>query len=103
VQAPDWCHFSERVNRLRIHRQLKDGQLPYEDEKFTWLAFSRERMTPAKARVLRHPEIHSGWIRLSLCAREGLASRTVTRRDGGAWRAARNITMGDAWADDSTE
>ena len=103
IVAPDWCHFSERVNRLRIHRQLKNAQLAYEDEKFTWLAFSRHAVEPAKARVLRHPEVHSGWIRLSLCAVGGLETKTVSRRESMAWKRVRDIAMGDAWEDDGTE
>ena len=100
IVAPDWCHFSERVNRLRIHRQLKNAQLAYEDEKFTWLAFSRRAVEPAVSRILRHPEVHSGWIRLSLCTREGLQSRTVSRKESSAWKRVRNTSMGDAWDDD---
>jgi ribosomal protein RSM22 (predicted rRNA methylase) len=99
VQPPDWCHFSQRVNRLRVHRQLKEAQLGYEDEKFTWLAFSRQPVIPADARVLRHPEVHAGWIRFPLCTPNGLETRTVTRKDPQAWRAARNLAMGDAWAE----
>lgn len=97
VVAPDWCHFSERVNRLRLHRDMKEGKLAYEDEKFTWLAFGRNPSILAEARVLRHPEKHSGFFRLSLCTRNGLLAKTVTRGDAAAWRAARDIRAGDAW------
>lgn len=30
----DWCQFTARVQRSKIHKLFKDGQLSYEDEKF---------------------------------------------------------------------
>ena len=31
----DWCHFTCRVQRSRIHKMLKDADVPYEDEKYS--------------------------------------------------------------------
>ena len=41
VVAPDWCH-SRRVARSRMHRRIKFADVPWEDEKFIYLAASRE-------------------------------------------------------------
>ena len=38
IAEPDWCHFSARVARSRIHRLAKEAEVPWEDEKFIYLA-----------------------------------------------------------------
>jgi ribosomal protein RSM22 (predicted rRNA methylase) len=100
VKTPDWCHFSERVNRSRLHRRLKEADLAYEDEKFSYAALSRLPVQACQARVLRHPMLHSGYVRLSLCTRTGLAEETVTRSRRERYRLARDIRTGDAWPSD---
>ena len=91
----DWCHFTCRVARSRLHKQLKGGDAPFEDEKFAYLAFSREAFPPAEARVLRHPRIDAGRIGLTLCACSGIEARTVTKKDKDAFKKARKADCGD--------
>jgi ribosomal protein RSM22 (predicted rRNA methylase) len=31
ISVPDWCHFSRRVARSRIHRRAKDADVPWDD------------------------------------------------------------------------
>jgi ribosomal protein RSM22 (predicted rRNA methylase) len=95
----DWCHFAARVDRTAEHRRLKDGELGYEDEKFSYLAFSKTPAAHAEARIVRHPQVHGGHIRLTLCTPEGLQSPTVTRSKKEAFRAARKAKWGDGWAE----
>ncbi|MFF3754110.1 small ribosomal subunit Rsm22 family protein [Streptomyces sp. NPDC002018] len=110
----DWCHFAARVSRSSLHRQVKGGSLPYEDEKFSYVAAVRfgtrpsgagssgARLSgaarPVPARVVRKPQIRKGQVLLDLCTEdEGLRRETVTKRHGPLYRAARDTDWGDAW------
>src|SRR4029077_16845126 len=42
LAAPDWCHFTQRLPRLRAHIQVKGAELPFEDEKFGYVVLTRE-------------------------------------------------------------
>jgi ribosomal protein RSM22 (predicted rRNA methylase) len=97
----DWCHFAQRINRTRLHRQAKGGTLSYEDEKFSYVAASRHAGTPIAARILRHPQILPGRVERELCTPTGLRHAVVTRsRDKVAFRQARDRHWGDALATD---
>lgn len=97
MPATDWCHFGARVERTALHRKLKGGALGYEDEKFAYLAIAKSPLNPAAARILRRPEIMTGFVRLELCTAQGLQSQTVTRKHKEAFKQARHTGWGDAW------
>jgi ribosomal protein RSM22 (predicted rRNA methylase) len=96
LTTPDWCHFSARVARSRIHRLAKEADVPWEDEKFIYLAASRSPASSRAARVLAPPERASGRVRLKLCQPNGsTADRLVTRREGDAFKRARRVDWGE--------
>ncbi|MFF3844109.1 small ribosomal subunit Rsm22 family protein [Streptomyces sp. NPDC002328] len=98
VPGTDWCHFSARVSRSSLHRQVKGGSLPYEDEKFSYVAAARFPVEPAPARVVRRPQIRKGQVLLDLCETEERLSRTtVTKKHGDLYKTARDADWGDAW------
>ncbi|MFI8241421.1 small ribosomal subunit Rsm22 family protein [Streptomyces sp. NPDC085866] len=98
VPGTDWCHFSARVSRSSLHRQVKGGSLAYEDEKFSYVAATRLPAEPAPARVVRRPQIRKGQVLLDLCeADEQLRRTTVTKRHGDLYKVARDADWGDAW------
>lgn len=95
--APDWCHFSVRLNRSRDHMRMKGGTLGYEDEKFSYLLLARPGIgTRAGGRVLRRPEENKFSVTLAVCAAEGLESRVIASRDKAAFKAAKKLDWGDA-------
>ena len=96
LTAPDWCHFSRRVARSRTHRLAKDADVPWEDEKFIYLAVSRTGDPNPMARVLARPRVASGTVRLKLCTPGGqLEERLVTKRQGDDYKVARRVDWGD--------
>jgi ribosomal protein RSM22 (predicted rRNA methylase) len=97
LPVDDWCHFAQRVARTSLHRSLKGGDLGHEDEKFSYLVFTKQPLAATSARILRHPQRRSGHIHLSLCTKEDLAQITVTRSDKLHWKDARKAQWGDSW------
>jgi ribosomal protein RSM22 (predicted rRNA methylase) len=103
MPADDWCHFSVRLPRNQIHREVKPGRLPYEDEKFSYVVASKIPVVPARARILRHPLYRRGMVRLTLCDENGISLRTVTRgKDREIYRAARDADWGDEFPEAET-
>ncbi len=99
VPGQDWCHFAARVNRSSLHRQVKGGSLPYEDEKFSYVAATTLDATPAPARIVRKPQLRKGQVLLDLCTtQDGLQRTTVTKRHGTHYREARDASWGDDWS-----
>lgn len=97
LSPPDWCHFARRVARSRLHRQAKGAEVPWEDEKYVYIAAARRAGRPVEARVIAPPRMGSGRISLKLCQRDGTAAeRLLTRRDGVAFKTARRLGWGDA-------
>ncbi|MFD5116911.1 small ribosomal subunit Rsm22 family protein [Streptomyces sp. NPDC058391] len=97
-RGTDWCHFAARVSRSSLHRQVKGGTLPYEDEKFSYVAAVRFEARPAAGRVTRKPQIRKGQVLLELCTvDDGLRRETVAKRHGALYRAARDTAWGDTW------
>ncbi len=99
LMPPDWCHFARRVARSRLHRLAKDADVPWEDEKFIYLAVSRQPAPTRPARVIAPPKGGSGKVVLKLCQPDGSAGeRLFSKRDGETFRVARRADWGDTLA-----
>jgi ribosomal protein RSM22 (predicted rRNA methylase) len=97
LQPPDWCHFARRVARSRLHRQAKGADVPWEDEKFSYLAVSRTWAAAAGARVIARPRKASGRVTLKLCRPDGSAAEQLfSRRDGALFRRASRSDWGSS-------
>ncbi|MBM7842384.1 small ribosomal subunit Rsm22 family protein [Herpetosiphon giganteus] len=96
MQTNDWCHFATRIERTRFHRSLKGAELGYEDEKWSYIAVSRQPTQPAPARIIRHPFQQPQRIQLQLCTPQGLINTTINKRDA-QWKAARKAEWGDSF------
>lgn len=91
----DWCSFYVRVARSGIQRLSKKGELGYEDEKFSYIAFSKTQENNGKERILRHPQIKQGHIKIKLCTPNGIEQRTITKKDGQIYKKVKKLDAGD--------
>jgi ribosomal protein RSM22 (predicted rRNA methylase) len=96
LPAGDWCHFATRLPRSKLHRRAKAVELGYEDEKFSYAALSRAPVAKAGARIIRQPQIRSGHVLLVTSEADGIQQRTVSRKQGAVYKAARDSGWGDA-------
>ena len=99
LAAPDWCHFSQRLPRLRAHKQIKGAELPFEDEKFSYVALTRAPAASRFSRVLAEPVVGKVEVLARLCTADGLEMARVPRRDKTAYASARRWRWGDAVMD----
>ena len=91
----DWCHFTCRISRSRLHKQLKGGEVPYEDEKYSYVAVTRCPVQTDAGRILRHPLVENGRITMRLCTGNGIETRCITKKQKDIYKAARKAKCGD--------
>ena len=96
LQAPDWCHFTQRLPRSHAHRQIKGAALAFEDEKFSYVALTRAAVAQHPARVLAQPVVGKVEVTAKLCTPDGLAVAKVPRRAKADYARARRWRWGDA-------
>ena len=99
LDAPDWCHFAQRLPRLRAHMQVKKAELPFEDEKFSYVALTRRPLLRPFARVLAQPVVSKVEVTAKLCKVDGLEITRVPHRDKTAYARARRWRWGDMASD----
>jgi ribosomal protein RSM22 (predicted rRNA methylase) len=95
MSGGDWCHFSERLARSRDHMMVKSASVPFEDERYAYLAASREPLAHTQARIVKPPIEQKPAISLPLCDSSGLHIKVVPRRDKEQYRVARKKNWGD--------
>lgn len=91
----DWCHFAVRLERSSLHMAVKDVSMGYEDEKYSYVAFLKSPVALPEARILRHPQHHSGHTEFVLCAKGGLEKKTISRRHKDLYKKAKKLEWGD--------
>ena len=96
LASPDWCHFTRRLPRLRAHRQIKGAELPFEDEKFSYVALTRAPVAQRPSRVLTQPVVGKVEVTAKLCTADGLVVTKVASRAKAEYARARRWRWGDA-------
>jgi ribosomal protein RSM22 (predicted rRNA methylase) len=96
LAAPDWCHFAQRLPRLRAHKQIKEAELPFEDEKFSYVVLTRDPEVGGFSRVLAPPVVSKVEVSAKLCKAKGVEIVKVPRRDKATYAKARRWRWGEA-------
>jgi len=94
--SPDWCHFVQRLPRSRDHLRIKGADVPFEDEKFSYVVLSRSKAQSIDARVLAPPKITKSAVTAKLCTAAGVVADIAARRDADAYRRRKSWRWGDS-------
>lgn len=98
MTAPAWCHFAERLPRSRAHVRAKGVHVPFEDEKFSYLAVARGRadLAAVSGRIVGQPHATKVGLTMQLCTAQGIIERQVLKRDKAAYKSLARKKWGDA-------
>ena len=96
LERENWCHFSTRIARSRLHKQLKSAEMGYEDEKFCYMAFSRQPIALSYERILRDPKVTKAEIACEVCrANAQKETIKISVRDKNMYKKAKKLGWGD--------
>ena len=95
IDKDDWCSFYVRVARNKLQRQAKNGELGFEDEKFSYIAFLRTPIEYENAVILRHPQIKSGYVKVKLCNENGIEEKIYSKKEKEIYKKIRKMNAGD--------
>lgn len=95
LQAPKWCHFSVRLERDEVHMQLKGADLPYEDEKFSYVVVSKKEYPTNFDRILHTPNKRKGMVEVELCTKNGVQKKIFTKSKNFNYKEIKKLNWGD--------
>ena len=97
IVPDDWCHFAVRLPRSRDHMRAKGATVPFEDEKFSYVAAAREAvvLAPSAPRILAQPHAGKAGIRLKLCAEGKITDADIPRRNKAEYKRVVRKKWGD--------
>jgi ribosomal protein RSM22 (predicted rRNA methylase) len=100
----EWCHFSDRVTRTRLHQSIKEATLGYEDEHYSYLVASHEILPFAGARIVGRVRSNKFQTVVPVCSEGGalcnitFAKRTHSKefREARRWHwGGRVVSLGE--------
>jgi len=94
MAGEDWCHFSQRLPRSRDHMQAKGANVPFEDERYSYVVVTRDKVAKG-ARILAPPLETKPGLTFKLCDETGLRAHSVASRDKEEYRRVRKRGWGD--------
>ncbi len=112
----DWCHFIERLERSRVQKHLKKGELGYEDEKYSYLLMSKQPIhSPARPvrtvlpgglhrsggdgkRIISRPDITKYSVSFDVCSEKGGHIVVKKRENKGKFKIMKKSIRGDLYS-----
>jgi len=96
IAGSNWCHFSQRLPRSRDHLQVKNASVPFEDERYSYVAVARRPVERSNlARIIAPPQETKSGVALPLCTERGLHNAFVSRRQREVFATLRKAKWGD--------
>ncbi len=118
LKSDDWCHFYRRVERSSLLRRLKDGELSYEDEKFSYVIMRKKSQgenhveshedtqndeiiretgneNTSEARIIRHPLQGKGYVDMELCLEDRTEKMRLSRSKTEDFKNVKKLKWGD--------
>lgn len=94
----DYCQFYARVERSGLLKLAKNGDLPYEDEKYFYLLIDKKAENIKnldEKRVIRRPLLKTNFIELKLCTSDGVIETTITKKDKASYQRAKKVKINE--------
>lgn len=98
LKEGDWCHFPVHVERNRYHRLTKGADLPYEQEKYSYLIVARHPSPRPSHRIIKRPLQRPGHVIFDLCGESGVHRNTISKKSKDRYTQARKQAWGDGWS-----
>jgi ribosomal protein RSM22 (predicted rRNA methylase) len=95
MQGKDFCHFSKRLIREDFHRSIKGASLPYEDEKYAYVIFTKQPALSYEGRLIKKPLLRPGHVTLDICTDGRIERRVVSRSQKDIYKTTRKLEWGD--------
>lgn len=99
IPKDDWCASSVRVQRTKTHKYLKDAEIGFEDEKFSYIAISKEdvdfNLSDNVRRILRHPKIENGRVIVKTCLKGEIKEEIITKKNKDEFKLLKKKNVGD--------
>ena len=99
ITVGDWCASNVRVQRTKIHKYLKDADVGYEDEKFSYIAINMSKtklnFNNDLKRILRHPKIQNGRVEVKYCLQGEIKEEIITKKNKDEFKKIKKRNIGD--------
>ena len=96
-----WCHFGLRLPRSKLQKYLKEGQAPFENEKYSYLLISKASPSRDRSRIITPPEKTKRGLSFVSCSKGHLSKTLLTKQCLNSAPSLKKIKWGDSYKTES--